>query len=1042
MKLSFVMMVKNESKYIENVLQSIQPVSDVVESEIIVLDTGSSDDTPKIAKKYTEHVYYHKWNNDFAAMRNKSISYSKGEWIFVIDGDEIITNQQSLIDFFEKGRDQNFNSVYVNIKNIIREEEGKYNVSTVARMFKNKKNFKYVGAIHEQPLKEEPAFLMELTLVHYGYLATDKKLMERKFTRNSDLLHQELEKDPDNIYYLHQLFNTYGMHKENEKALEYIEKAYEIAKRKKIDLSRMMYIYSDLVMGLLNNKKIFQAEQICKEAIKVKDGLMDFYFYLGKAQMAMGKYSEAIKNYEKYLIIQEEYNIAPGRIDTTVTHYTIGNVEEAYVNLCFLYEKHKEYSKAKDYANKIKESQNIRSIIPIVIKTYVEQEDYRGLVSFKDEKLTETSDEVTSYFYKKLENALFQMEDNQKKEKIIENFTDGHSSYNLLNKIRMEIIKEENLTLQWVSDLRTIDFSNSPNYYGDILYYLLLQNYPIYDLLLDVKESTINNYFKYLSEKYENLSEVIYEYLQSYPFEDDLEKIRINKPLLRYALVLNNETNDELYQSLFNRFVGEGISFVKKYYNTNIIEEEKVHDVKSEEDAFFIYMLKAKSQIGVDDTSYIRYLRKALAVYPPVKQGVEYLLNQFLSSNHQSEEINDRKAIIKGQIIDFLSKDYFDEALNIVNQALQTETNDEDLYSIKAVILMKKGDFVEAKRILKQGLKINPNHIDSLYNLAFIYEQENQMSKASDMYERVLKLSNEYELLEEVESKLNQINPHFRTKPILNNNAELNYPKNASPIFIGGAGRSGTTLLRVMLNAHPNLCSGPEFKMLQQIANLYNQMISIKDIRKAYGLDIEDINTSFNNFISSFFEKFKMESNANRIVEKTPHNVLIMKELVKIFPDAKFIHVVRDGRDVASSLVTMDWYDFQGNPLPYVQNIRNATDYWKQVLTKSIQDSRDPILKGKVMFIKYEDLITEPKKIIKDVLVFLDETWSDQVLNYVNVDRGYEPNESSTNQVSKQIYTKSKKRWQIDFTQKDKKVFKEIGGQLLVDLGYENNIDW
>ncbi|WP_085522064.1 sulfotransferase [Tuberibacillus sp. Marseille-P3662] len=266
--------------------------------------------------------------------------------------------------------------------------------------------------------------------------------------------------------------------------------------------------------------------------------------------------------------------------------------------------------------------------------------------------------------------------------------------------------------------------------------------------------------------------------------------------------------------------------------------------------------------------------------------------------------------------------------------------------------------------------------------------------------------------------------------------------KEESPIFVGGAGRSGTTLLRVMLNAHPNLCSGPELKLLPMISDLYNQTNQLTSIMHSYHLEKSDINDIYATFVSGFFRKFKNWSKADRIIEKTPHNVLIMKELANIFPKAKFIHVVRDGRDVASSLVEMNWRDFQGKPLWYVQNIKNAAKYWAQVVNKAINDSNHPQLRDNVLTIKYEDLINQPEQIIQTVLNFIGEPWSPEVLNYDQVDRGYEPEESSTKQVSKKLYTKSKNRWEKQLSQQDKENFKQIGGQLLVELGYVKTFDW
>ena len=96
-KLSIVMMVKDESKHLEDVLKSINPISEQIDYKIIVLDTGSSDNTVEIAKKYTDKVFFKKWNNNFSSMRNKSISYATGEWVFILDGDEVLSNQESLI---------------------------------------------------------------------------------------------------------------------------------------------------------------------------------------------------------------------------------------------------------------------------------------------------------------------------------------------------------------------------------------------------------------------------------------------------------------------------------------------------------------------------------------------------------------------------------------------------------------------------------------------------------------------------------------------------------------------------------------------------------------------------------------------------------------------------------------------------------------------------------------------------------------------------------------------------------------------------------
>lgn len=75
--LSVVMMAKNEEKYIGKVFESLHLIRESIDTEIILLDTGSTDKTIDIAKNYNVNIYFEKWNNDFSYMRNKSISFAK-----------------------------------------------------------------------------------------------------------------------------------------------------------------------------------------------------------------------------------------------------------------------------------------------------------------------------------------------------------------------------------------------------------------------------------------------------------------------------------------------------------------------------------------------------------------------------------------------------------------------------------------------------------------------------------------------------------------------------------------------------------------------------------------------------------------------------------------------------------------------------------------------------------------------------------------------------------------------------------------------------
>src|SRR5690554_612734 len=98
--LSIGMMVKDEEKYLEECLRGLKPILDAVDSELIIVDTGSTDRTVEIAKKYTNRVYHHEWTGHFGEMRNTVLKYAKGQWFFFIDADEIIDDYTDIVNFF------------------------------------------------------------------------------------------------------------------------------------------------------------------------------------------------------------------------------------------------------------------------------------------------------------------------------------------------------------------------------------------------------------------------------------------------------------------------------------------------------------------------------------------------------------------------------------------------------------------------------------------------------------------------------------------------------------------------------------------------------------------------------------------------------------------------------------------------------------------------------------------------------------------------------------------------------------------------------
>ena len=148
MKISACWIAKNEA---DNIKLSIESLIDIVD-ELIVVDTGSTDDTVQIAESLGARVEHFEWINDFSAARNYAISFATGDIIIFLDADEwfepkLTSADRSLIEKTFKNPKIDF--ISVQIKNIDKISDCVLNFTVVDRIFKNKKNIYYKCKIHE-----------------------------------------------------------------------------------------------------------------------------------------------------------------------------------------------------------------------------------------------------------------------------------------------------------------------------------------------------------------------------------------------------------------------------------------------------------------------------------------------------------------------------------------------------------------------------------------------------------------------------------------------------------------------------------------------------------------------------------------------------------------------------------------------------------------------------------------------------------------------------------------------------------------------------
>jgi tetratricopeptide (TPR) repeat protein len=263
--LSVCMIVRNEARMLPGCLNSLIGIAD----QIVIIDTGSEDDTAKIACSFGAQVYDFPWGDDFAAARNESIRHASEDWILWIDADErLLLNS---IDFLKRSLvPVTRPTIYqIWIRNI--QKDGKsYTLSMSHRLFSRHPGIKFSGRIHEQvhpSLKavnglEKPS---EIMLEHHGY-ALEEDALNAKLMRNQSLLEAMVNEQPTSSYAHYTLGQNYALLGEHERALDAYQRAKEIGEFRGSSASTLLNAAAEACWQL---SRLEEAETYAQESLVI-----------------------------------------------------------------------------------------------------------------------------------------------------------------------------------------------------------------------------------------------------------------------------------------------------------------------------------------------------------------------------------------------------------------------------------------------------------------------------------------------------------------------------------------------------------------------------------------------------------------------------------------------------------------------------------------------------------------------------------------------------------------------------------------------------
>lgn len=339
--ISVCIITKNEEKYIETCLQHLKKYN----WEIIVTDTGSTDRTVEICKKYTDNVFHFDWINDFSAARNFSVSKATNDWILSVDSDEYLTNEQSHKDLLALLTPCFSNPQSAGMVDILNPQNRDGNLTTsmepVARFF-HKRYYSYIGKVHEQPMpigNIKPNYLQApFCLYHEGY--ANAETLHKKAMRNIELLEKELEVNPSDPYLFFQLGQSYFVMSDYENAYFVFQKGLELDVDPNLQYVRTMV--TSYGHSMLNLKKYEEALSF-ESIYDAFANYADFVFLMGLIYMNNALFDEAIiqfmKSTETKLYTVEGVNSYLAYYNIGVIYECAGMPEEAkkYYRLCKKY---------------------------------------------------------------------------------------------------------------------------------------------------------------------------------------------------------------------------------------------------------------------------------------------------------------------------------------------------------------------------------------------------------------------------------------------------------------------------------------------------------------------------------------------------------------------------------------------------------------------------------------------------------------------------------------------------------------------------------
>ena len=305
-KLTISLLASNRKDTLPKTLASLKPILDNVSSELIVVDTGCDEDLLEVVRQYTDKIEKFEWCKDFSKARNVGLEKAQGDWFMFIDDDEWFEDVTEFIEFFNSDEMNKYNYGKYIVRNYDNMEGTSWSDSIAGRMFRLFEGTKFIDAVHERPVNiAGPTKDFASYAHHYGYVYKTEEEKMAHVKRNTELLLEQIKKEPTHARHYCHLTQEYNNIKEYQKSIDYALEGIKNSNVNNYDNRKdMSGLYGNVVWAMLNQYRyedvISQANEYLTNENITELGKLALYGFCATAYYKLSKYVESIKSAEKF----------------------------------------------------------------------------------------------------------------------------------------------------------------------------------------------------------------------------------------------------------------------------------------------------------------------------------------------------------------------------------------------------------------------------------------------------------------------------------------------------------------------------------------------------------------------------------------------------------------------------------------------------------------------------------------------------------------------------------------------------------------------